>query len=143
MRPAVVSLLPLAWGCGADPVAPHLPLAECRPSIEVARVLGFEPDSDERSDPRVQQVMLTLDEAGIPNDGMMGGVIRYDDGSCEDLFHPRGTKCGWYAVVVDLHDAARARAVLSSARLPTVPYDEASTAEPSPGLLASCSDHWR
>ncbi len=135
MRWTMLAMCACSSTMPSPPVAPTMP--ECAEQIEIARFMGL--DSYEDRDPRVHAAERALDEAALPHEGAMGGVIRYDDGTCEDLFNPRGTLCGWYGVFVQKEDAERARAVLSRRGVQTLAPEEAATASPTRGSLEACT----
>ena len=123
MRWTVLAMCACSSAALGPQVAPPMP--ECAEQIEVARFMGL--DSYEDRDPRVHAAERALDEAALPYEGMMGGVIHHEDGTCEDLFNPRGTLCGWYGVLVQKTDAKRARAVLTRQGIETLAEDKAGT----------------
>jgi hypothetical protein len=137
MRSAAVVLA--LWSAASEACArpaPRVPDSppppECSAQVEVVRVTPADA-------PKVAHAESVLAAAGVRAGGVDGAVATYEDGTCQDLYNPRGSRCGWHSVTVPLEDAARARAVLSAGGVPVVPETDAASFAPSPGLVERCT----
>lgn len=132
-------------GCSSavDERTPVAPLSDCVEQVEVARFTGTydartQSDVDEPGEAMAAEI---LDSAGIATESMSGGLWDHGDGTCGDLYTPRGPRCGWMSVMVAVPDAARARKLLAAHGMPVVQADRAASAIPAAGLRAACAAH--